>query len=135
MFGLIWASIARTHFALRRFMPTNILLDAIHTRRGLKWGMPTMLLAVPYGFGALLCLAGAEEEALGWLYLIGLVFAWNALKFVVAGPVTLIRLARVRMQEARAARDSMSSREERQFRRSGESSNPRLEREPADLKR
>ena len=51
MFGLIWASIARTHFALRRFMPTNILLDAIHTRRGLKWGMPTMLLAVPYGFG------------------------------------------------------------------------------------
>jgi len=36
MFGLIWGVTARTHYALRRFMPTNIVLEAIHTRRGLK---------------------------------------------------------------------------------------------------
>lgn len=112
MFGLIWASVARTHFVLRRFMPTNILLDAIHTRRGLKWGVPAMLLAVPYGLGALLCLGLAEGEAPGWLYLVGLLLAWNALKFVVAGPMTLIRLARVRVREARVRREATGTLEE-----------------------
>ncbi len=33
-------------------MPTNIVIDAIITRRGIKWGMPAMLLAVPYGLAA-----------------------------------------------------------------------------------
>lgn len=31
-----------------RFMPTNIVLDKLRTRRGLKWGVPAMLLAVVY---------------------------------------------------------------------------------------
>jgi hypothetical protein len=104
MFGLIWAVVARARFALRRFMPTNLLLDAIHARRGLKWGMPAMLLAIPYGGGALVCLGIAEGGGPGWLNLIGLLLVWNALKFLVAGPVTLFRLARVRLREARAAR-------------------------------
>ncbi|HWL59639.1 MAG TPA: hypothetical protein VNQ48_02010 [Microbacteriaceae bacterium] len=33
---------------MRRYMPSNILLDLIRTRRGLKWGIPAMLLAIPY---------------------------------------------------------------------------------------
>jgi hypothetical protein len=60
MFGLILGVTARTHYALRRFMPTNILLDAIHTRRGLKWSLPAMLLALPYALAAVLC-AGLVE--------------------------------------------------------------------------
>ncbi|MEI5582297.1 MULTISPECIES: sulfate permease [unclassified Agromyces] len=104
MFGLIWAVVARARFVFRQFMPTNLLLDAIHTRRGLKWGMLAMLLAVPYGWGALACLGLAEGGGQGWLNLIGLLFVWNALKFLVAGPVTLIRLVRVRLGEARMAR-------------------------------
>lgn len=104
MFGLIWAVVARTRFALRRFMPTNLLLDAVHTRRGLKWGMPAMLLAIPYGGGALVCFEIAEGGGQGWLNLIGLLLVWNALKYLVAGPVTLIRLVRVRLSEARMAR-------------------------------
>ncbi|MGR0221547.1 sulfate permease [Agromyces sp. ZXT2-6] len=136
MFGLIWASVARTHFVLRRFMPTNILLDAIHTRRGLKWGVPAMLLAVPYGLGALLCLGLAKGEAPGWLYLVGVLFAWNALKFIVAGPVTLIRLARVRVHEARVRREAVSTREEHDgFGRGVAAPDPRPERESADLAR
>ena len=130
MFGLIWASVARTHFALRRFMPTNILLDAIHTRRGLKWGVPAMLLAVPYGLGAMLCFGLAESEASGWLYLVGLLLVWNALKFVVAGPATLLRLARVRMHEARVHR----TREENDELACGvPTSGTASEREPVDL--
>jgi len=136
MFGLIWASVARTHFVLRRFMPTNILLDAIHTRRGLKWGVPAMLLAVPYGLGALLCLGLAEGEAPGWLYLVGLRLAWNALKFVVAGPVTLIRLARVRVHEARVGRAATGAREDDESRGRGLAApDAESEREPAHLAR
>lgn len=136
MFGLIWASVARTHFVLRRFMPTNILLDAIHTRRGLKWGVPAMLLAVPYGLGALLCLGLAKGEAPGWLYLVGLLLAWDALKFVVAGPVTLIRLARVRVREARARGEATNTGEENDgFSRGVAAPAAMSEREPADLAR
>lgn len=109
MFGLIWALVARARFAFRRFMPTNLLLDAIHTRRGLKWGMPATLLAIPYGAGALACLGLAEGGGPGWLYLFGLLFVWNSLKFLVAGPVTLARLVRVRLREARMARAATHS--------------------------
>lgn len=48
MIRLLWALSAHARFYLRRCMPTNIALDAIRTRRGLKWGIPAMLLAVPY---------------------------------------------------------------------------------------
>ena len=135
MFGLIWSSVARTHFAMRRFMPTNILLDVIHTRRGLKWGVPAMLLAVPYGLGALLCL-GLAESGSGWLYLVGLLMAWNALKFLVAGPVTLIRLARVRVLEARVHRAATRTQEGREgFGYGVATPDSEAEREPADIAR
>jgi hypothetical protein len=104
MFGLIWAVTARTHYAVRRLMPTNIVLDAIHTRRGLKWGLPVMLLAVPYAFASVFCAGLAEAGGSGWLNVLALLFVWNALKFLVAGPVTLIRLLRVRGREAQARR-------------------------------
>jgi hypothetical protein len=37
----------------------------------------------------------------GWINLLVLVCLWNALKFVVNGPVTLVRLVRVRAIERR----------------------------------
>ena len=33
---------------MRRYMPTNIALDALRSRRGLKWGIPAMLIAILY---------------------------------------------------------------------------------------
>ena len=104
MFGLIWGVTARTHYAVRRFMPTNVVLDAIHTRRGLKWGVPAMLLAVPYVLATVLCAEVVDAGGTGWLNVLALLFAWNALKFLVAGPATLIRLIRVRGREAREQR-------------------------------
>ncbi|GEP25752.1 MULTISPECIES: hypothetical protein [Cryobacterium] len=47
MFELILAATASTYSFLRRFMPTAIVIDAINTRRGLKWGVLAMLFAVP----------------------------------------------------------------------------------------
>ena len=100
MFALVWAVSVRTGVFLRRFMPSSILLDAIHTRRGLKWGVPAMLLAIPYLFGAVV-LAEMTERG-GWFSVLALLCVWNAFKFLVAGPATLARLLRVRVREARA---------------------------------
>ncbi|WP_174845382.1 hypothetical protein [Cryobacterium sp. Hh11] len=47
MFELMLVATARTYSFLRRFMPTAIVIDAINTGRGLKWGVSAMLLAVP----------------------------------------------------------------------------------------
>lgn len=104
MFGLILGLTARTHYALRRFMPTNFVLDAIHTRRGLKWGGASMLLAVPYALAMVACVGLVESGGSSWLNVLALLFAWNSLKFLVAGPVTLIALLRVRRREAIARR-------------------------------
>ncbi|WP_241843103.1 sulfate permease [Agromyces albus] len=104
MFGFIFAIVVRARVILRRLMPTNLVLDAIHTRRGLKWGVPAMLIAVPYGLAAVYCVGLIERGAAGWLNLVVVLFVWNGLKFLVAGPVTVIQLLHVRAREARARR-------------------------------
>lgn len=38
MFRMIWIVSVHTRYLLRRYMPTNIALDAIRTRRGLCVG-------------------------------------------------------------------------------------------------
>lgn len=85
-------------------MPTNILLDLIRTRRGLKWGIPAMLLAAPYLLLASICANLVADGGPGWLNLLVLLFVWNALKFIVMGPVSLALLVRVRVREAVARR-------------------------------
>ncbi|MGX5695109.1 sulfate permease [Agromyces soli] len=99
MFAIVFAMTVRTATFLHRFMPTSILLDAVHTRRGLKWGVPAMLLAVPYLLAAVAS-TGLTERG-GWYSLLALLCVWNAYKFLVAGPVTFVRLLRVRAREAR----------------------------------
>lgn len=81
-------------------MPTNIGLDAIRPRRGLKWGIPAVLLAVPYFLAANYCATLIEDGSPGWLHLLVLLVCWNALKFVIVGPVSAVLLVRARAQEA-----------------------------------
>lgn len=85
----------------RRFFPTNRIRDAVYTRRGLKWGVPAMLLAAPY-IAAVKLLSDVIDQAgseWGWLHLVVLLCAWNALKMLWLGPMSLIALARVRHRE------------------------------------
>ncbi|MFT4135724.1 sulfate permease [Microbacterium sp.] len=100
MLRLLWAASVHTRYFLRRYMPTNILLDLIRTRRGLKWGVPAMLLAVPYLLTASICTNVITDGGPGWLNLLVILFIWNALKFLIMGPVSLILLLRVRIHEA-----------------------------------
>lgn len=100
MFRLLWAASVRTRYFLRLYMPTNILLDRIRTRRGVKWGLPAMLLAAPYLLAASICTNLIADGGPGWLNLLVILFIWNALKFILNGPVSLAQLIRTRIHEA-----------------------------------
>ncbi|WP_104133844.1 sulfate permease [Cryobacterium sp. Y62] len=104
MFDIILATTARCYFFLRRFMPMAIVIDAINTRRGLKWGVPAMLLAVPYAIAAVYFRAQVGDGGPGWLNLLVILCLWNTLKLLHIGPISLLKLMMVRIREARARR-------------------------------
>ena len=104
MFRLIWTLSVRTRDYLHRYMPSNRLLTAIRTRRGLKWGIPSMLVALPYLLIGSICSGAAADCGPGWLHLIVLWACWNALKFILMGPVSVVLLGRARLREAAAHR-------------------------------
>lgn len=104
MIRMIWTLSAHIRYYLRRYMPTNRLLDAIRRRPNLKWGVPAMLLAVPYLLIASICTNALADGAPGWLHLVVLWSVWNAMKFVIMGPVSLILLIRARAKEVVARR-------------------------------
>lgn len=78
-------------------MPTNILLDKRRTRRGLKWGILAMLLGVVYLLIAVTCTGLIEQGWSKWLYLVFFLALWNALKFLIFGPLSLVLLVRVKL--------------------------------------
>ncbi|MDS2172372.1 sulfate permease [Nesterenkonia sp. CL21] len=107
MIRLIWAASVHIRYFLRRYMPTNILLDLIRTRRGLKWGVPAMLLAIPYLFAAAICRNLMEDGGSDWLNLLVLLFIYNAMKFAITGPVSLVLLAKTRLRERALLRQQL----------------------------
>ena len=88
-------------YGVLRYAPTNLLLNAIRTRRGLKWGVPAMLLAVGYFYSASICTTIINDGGPGWLYLLVLLFVWNALKFLRIGPVSLLLMPTSRTRGCR----------------------------------
>ncbi|MFD2028544.1 sulfate permease [Promicromonospora aerolata] len=104
MFRLLWIISVHSRYFLRRYMPTNRLLDTIRTRRGLKWGIPVMLLAAPYLLIANICTTLIADGGPGWLHVVVLWSIWNAMKFIIMGPASLVLLVRARVQEAVARR-------------------------------
>ncbi|WP_370445303.1 hypothetical protein [Miniimonas sp. S16] len=76
-----------------RYAPTNLLLNVVRTRRGLKWGTLAMLLAVVYFYAAAICTTIINDGGPGWLHLLVLLFVWNAFKFLWIGPVSLLLMA------------------------------------------
>lgn len=90
---------------LQRYAPSNIVLRWIRSRRGLKWGVPAMLLALPYLGFAFWCSSVAAGGGPGWLNLLVLLSLWNAMKFIMFGPISLIILCRVRAKQPDERRD------------------------------
>ena len=103
MFRLVWAASARTHGILS-YAPTNLLIAVTRARRGLKWGIPAMLAAIPYFLAAQWCVTTIENGGPGWLNLLVLLCGWNSIKLVLNGPITAILLGRARLRELRKRR-------------------------------
>ena len=103
MFRLIWAASVRTRDILS-YAPTHLLIAATRARRGLRWGIPATLLAIPYFLAAHWCVTTIEAGAPGWLNLLVLLCAWNSIKLALNGPITVILLIRARIREAVARR-------------------------------
>ncbi len=95
---LLAASIYIRDF-LRCYMPSNVIADLVRTRRGLKWGIPAMLFAVPYLGVAYWCTTLLDAGGPGWLNLIVLICVWSGLKMLWLGPISLVLLLRVRTRE------------------------------------
>lgn len=110
MFQLLIVFVSRIYAFFQRTMPTNILIRATHTRRGLKWGPPAMLLAVVYIVIAAALAQWVAGRAPGWINLLVLLCLWNALKFTVNGPITVTRLARIRARERRYSEELLAAR-------------------------
>lgn len=102
MIRLLWTASTQVRYFLRRYMPSNIFLDLIRTRNGLKWGVLAMLLTAPYLGVAAWCTVLIESGGPGWLHLVVLVCIWSALKMVVIGPVSMALLVRARARERQA---------------------------------
>lgn len=108
MIRLLWTASVEVRYFLRRYMPSNIVLDLLRTRQGLKWGIPAMLLAVPYLVVAHWCTTLIGSGGPGWLHLVLLVCLWSALKMALFGPVSVVLLVKVRACERRAQRQRES---------------------------
>ena len=104
MLRLIWIASIHTRLFLRTWMPSNIVLDWLRTRRGLKYGVPAMLLAVPYFAIANWCTIAIDNGAPGGLHLVVLITIWSGLKFIVMGPISVILLIKARVAEYGQAR-------------------------------
>ncbi|WP_257478506.1 sulfate permease [Acidipropionibacterium jensenii] len=104
MLRLIWTISVHLRTFMRRYTPTNTALDALRSRHGLKWGIPAMLIAIPYLSGASILTSLIDGGAPRWLYAVTLVLIWDALKFIIMGPVSLVMLLRVRATESRQRR-------------------------------
>ncbi len=104
MIPLLWTASVRLRSFLRRYMPSNIVLDLVRTRRGLKWGLPAMLLAIPYLALAYWFTTVIDSGGPGWLHLAVLICLWSVLKMLWIGPVSLILLVRARAHEWNARR-------------------------------
>lgn len=93
MIRLLWNVSVSIH-AFLRYAPTNLLLTALRTPRGLKWGPLVVLLAPVYLFAAGICYMLVERGGPGWLTFLGFLFIWNMFKLVWASVITTVLLLR-----------------------------------------
>lgn len=101
MFRNIFIASVATRGLLRTCLPSNIALDLIRSRRGLKWGVPAMLISGLYFAIAYWCTVKIDTGGPGWewLHMVVLVCFWSAFKFLIMGPVSLVLLAWARATE------------------------------------
>ncbi len=84
MLTLFWNLSAALNGYMRFYMPTNRAIDFLRSLRGLKWAIPVALVATPaYLVAMRLCAIIIERGGPGYLYVLVMLFGWNAIKFAV----------------------------------------------------
>ena len=83
-------------------MPTNRLLAAIRTPRGLKWGVPAMGIGVLFFLAAAALTAVVNDGGPKWLCVLVLWCVWDGFKFLWIGPLSLASIIRIRRSRSSA---------------------------------
>jgi hypothetical protein len=74
------------------YMPTNRVIDWLRTPRGLKWAIPIAIVAASaYLFSMSICTTVIDRGGPGFLNVLVLLFAWNAIKFAAVALLTPVR--------------------------------------------
>jgi len=102
---------ARLYDLVQRFALSNIVIRRIHTRTGLKWGwLAGVGGVVSYGLLMFVASTTARNGGPGWVNLFVLIGFWNAVRFAVLIPVSVLRLLRVRHMEQALQRGAQCGR-------------------------
>lgn len=104
MLTLIFRFVSRLLEFMLRFSLGLRLLARLRRRDGLKWGIPAMLIAVPYWAVAVGLAQFIQSGGSGWINLVVLWCATLSIAFVVNGPISLTLLGKARITEAYARR-------------------------------
>ncbi|MFI5623464.1 hypothetical protein ACIA03_08370 [Nocardioides sp. NPDC051685] len=79
---IIWRTVATIHGYVLAYAPTNIAIAHLRTPRGLKWAIPSALVAVPaFLYVAWLMTVLVDHGATKWLLLVTLTAYVDACKF------------------------------------------------------
>lgn len=90
MLSLCFRLAATIHSYLAFYMPTNRAVTWLRSPRGLKWAIPFALVATPaYLFAMSVCAVIIQRGGPGYLNVLVMLFAWNALKFAVMGVLSV----------------------------------------------
>lgn len=113
MLALCMHLAAAIHRYLAFYMPTNRAVDWLRSPHGLKWAIPVALVATPaYLFAMSVCMTIIERGGPGYLYVLVMLFAWNAMKFAwmaVLSPLLMVKVVPGRRRENRALQSAAVS--------------------------
>jgi len=107
MIYLLLVLSVRVRNFMRVWMPTNIFLDFLRTRRGGKRDGTALLVGAGYLALAIGCARAIQFGWPEWLYLAFWLLLWNASKFLLFPP---IEAGRRRVRRLRAARARLAQR-------------------------
>jgi hypothetical protein len=86
---------AAIHGYLGYYMPTNRAVDWLRSPRGIKWAIPVAIVATPtYLFAMSVCMTIIGRGGPGYLNVLVMIYAWDALKFAVTAAVSPLVLLR-----------------------------------------
>lgn len=82
MLHLIWKVSEDLNNYMRFYMPTNRAISWLRTPHGLKWAIPIGIVGTSsYLFAMTVCVVSIERGGPGYLNVMLMLCAWNAIKF------------------------------------------------------